>query len=345
MKHLLAVLFLAISLQSCNYNVTKSTGDADPANKITAIEPSALITYELVKSNVTAVCLECHVPGGASPQLMSKQDLTTHMSSILSEVSSNRMPMDRPALSDCQKATLKKWYDLGAPDSSEVAVNTLPECADATRNPPSTEPPVVDKPPVTEVMITYELINKATAAVCLNCHSAGQKKPDLSTQDGYRKHAGEVLISVMTNKMPRRAPPLDACQKATLQKWLHLGAPTETSVPVSSLPECAPVAPPVVVEPPPVTEKMITFDLIKTETTAVCLRCHDAGKRSPDLSTKEKIVSSSASVMSSILANRMPRGTKPLTDCQKATLKKWFELGAPEESTVAVSSLPECTSL
>ncbi len=54
------------------------------------------------------------------------------MSLVLSEVSGGDMPPAQSGFSQlttCQKAVLQKWFDLGSPDESGIAVNTLPECA------------------------------------------------------------------------------------------------------------------------------------------------------------------------------------------------------------------------
>lgn len=236
MKHLGLILISLAVLQGCNYNEAKKS-NSDSSETLLNVSDETTISYEFVSSKVTASCTHCH------QELSSKQALAADPSAIMSEVISNRMPKDRTPLSDCQKAILQKWYDLGAPDDSEITIKSLPECAlvpepTATPQPTPTPEPTPTPTPVVETMITYDLINTQTAAVCLKCHSPGGKKPDLSTQAGYLDNAVDVMSEVMTNSMPKKNPPLTDCAKATLQKWLELGAPTTSQVSVESLPEC-----------------------------------------------------------------------------------------------------------
>ncbi len=244
MKPLATILVSVLLLQSCNYNDTKS-GSTDEANKITAATPETTISYELIRTNTTAVCLNCH-SGTRKPDLMTKEDLIFNSADILAEIFADDMPLDNPPLTACQKATLQKWFDLGAPDQSDVTIKTLPECASGQLEPTATPEPTATATPVPtpvptpdpETCITYKLITADTAAICLNCHKAGARPPDLSTREKYLDNAADVLSEVMANTMPRRAPPLTDCQKATLKKWLDMGAPEESQTTVSSLPEC-----------------------------------------------------------------------------------------------------------
>jgi uncharacterized membrane protein len=125
MKNILfAILFSA--LQSCTYNVDK-TVEAPQNAALTA--PETKITFDFIKTDTTAVCLKCH-SGRVEPELSTKESLIANMSEVLGAVMSNEMPPPKKfaSLTACQKAALQKWFDLGAPDESEVTLSSLPEC-------------------------------------------------------------------------------------------------------------------------------------------------------------------------------------------------------------------------
>lgn len=128
MKILILSVTLFATLVSCSYNKDKTA--AENGTNTTTANPETFITYDLIKTNTTAVCLRCH-SGGTDPDLSTKSGLVANMSIVLDEVMSNEMPPPNklPHLSDCQKATLQKWFDLGSPDTSEVKISSLPACA------------------------------------------------------------------------------------------------------------------------------------------------------------------------------------------------------------------------
>ncbi len=242
MKSVLIILFSIGFLQSCEYNKIKSTPGGD--NNSLAISSEAKLDFAFVSAQVNA-CLDCHSTGKKQPDLSSRQALIDNASDILSEINSDSMPPKKKGYASftaCQKASLQKWYDLGSPDESNVNVNTVPECAvtapPVVVNPPI-EPPVVT-PPVTEAMINYALIQTKTA-VCLDCHSAGKKKPALDSKQALIDHAGDVLSEVFNESMPPKKKgyaAFTACEKASLQKWYDLGSPDDSNTKVNSLPEC-----------------------------------------------------------------------------------------------------------
>lgn len=355
MKAALIILFSIGFLQSCEYKKIKTMPGGD--NNLLAVSPDAKIDFSFVSAQVK-VCLDCHSSGKKQPELSSRQALIDNASDILSEVNSDSMPPTSKgyaAFTACQKASLQKWFDLGAPDESTVNVNTIPECA-VTIPPvvvtPPTEPPVV-VPPVTEAMINYALIQTKTT-VCLDCHSAGKKNPELTSKQMLIDNADDILSEVISESMPPKKKsyaPFTACEKALLQKWYDLGSPDESSVAVNSLVECA-IAPPVVVIPPttppvtepPVTENMIDFTYIQNK-TAVCLNCHSAGKKNPELTTKQSLIDNADDILSEVLDESMPpkkKGFAAFTACEKAALQKWYDLGSPDTSSTKVNSLPEC---
>ncbi len=192
----------------------------------------------------------------------------------------------------------------------------------------------------------------AQVKVCLDCHSSGQKQPELSSRQALIDNASDILFEVNSDSMPPKSKgyaSFTACQKASLQKWFDLGAPNESSVNINTVAECAvevvnpPIEPPVVTEPP-VTEAMINFALIQTK-MAVCLDCHSAGKKKPELTSKQTFIDHADDILSEVLDESMPpkkKGYAAFTACEKAALQKWYDLGAPDDSTVEVNSLVEC---
>jgi hypothetical protein len=193
--------------------------------------------------------------------------------------------------------------------------------------------------------------------VCLDCHSAGKKQPELSSRQSLIDNASDILSEVNSDSMPPTSKgyaSFTQCQKAALQKWFDMGAPVESTTAVNSLVECATETPPVVVNPPteeppvvvtpPVTEAMINFAFIQTK-TAVCLNCHSAGKKNPELTSKQHYIDHTDEILSEVLSESMPpkkKGFAPFTACEKAALQKWYDLGAPDESSISVNSLVEC---
>lgn len=256
MKALFSLLILTLSLQACNYNTSKSSPTS--VNSVTST-PDAVVNLAFAQAQ-TQVCLNCHKSGGQRPDLSSKAALISHGRDIMTELSDDSMPPVEngyTSFTACEKAALQKWYDLGSPDESDVKVNSLPECLTAGTTKPTeptspVEPPtppvapptppvvVTPTPPVTEEMIDFQYI-KLQTKVCLDCHSPGKKKPDLSTQENLIQFGDDVLSEVLDDSMPPKKKgyaSFTPCQKAALQKWYDLGAPEVSNTPVKSLPEC-----------------------------------------------------------------------------------------------------------
>jgi hypothetical protein len=103
-------------------------------------------------------------------------------------------------------------------------------------------------PPVTPqnvATIETATVQTLSLAVCMNCHN-GQQLPDLSTGEAIKAHLPQVLTMVNSDQMPPPSSgfaPLTACQKAILNSWAQAGTPDDSTVLVSSLPECASATP------------------------------------------------------------------------------------------------------
>jgi hypothetical protein len=90
----------------------------------------------------------------------------------------------------------------------------------------------------------------------------------------------------------------------------------------------------------------INWVLMKSTVLSTCLNCHSA-RQSPDLSTLVAFVAVSATVWSEVDTKSMPpagSGQDFLNDCKKAVLRKWLDLGTPENSEVLISTVAECSS-
>lgn len=99
-------------------------------------------------------------------------------------------------------------------------------------------------------------------------------------------------------------------------------------------------------KPAEVNQQYLATSYIQKFPLKVCLDCH-AGQESPDLDTPDRIKSHFSSLQTKINNNDMPpldQGYTSLSDCEKASVNKWIELGMPDESTIFVSSLPECAT-
>lgn len=92
------------------------------------------------------------------------------------------------------------------------------------------------------------------------------------------------------------------------------------------------------------SDQIITFDLIQSYSLVSCKSCH-AGNKSPQLISRTDLQSHADLILNVIATNAMPpasKGYEPLTLCKKALLKKWIELGSPNESTVTVGQIADC---
>lgn len=88
----------------------------------------------------------------------------------------------------------------------------------------------------------------------------------------------------------------------------------------------------------------ISFSLIQKSILYTCKDCH-AGVNQPYLNNLEDYKAHRDQILLQVNENKMPqvkKGYAPLSDCQKGVLKKWIDLGLPEESTETFSSVPEC---
>lgn len=79
---------------------------------------------------------------------------------------------------------------------------------------------------------------------------------------------------------------------------------------------------------------------------STCIKCHSQ-KQDPFLNTVVDWRENQEDVLSEIESGDMPpadEGFKSLSKCEIALIKKWFDLGAPENSDVAFTSVEGCST-
>lgn len=88
----------------------------------------------------------------------------------------------------------------------------------------------------------------------------------------------------------------------------------------------------------------IGWNLMKTDVLQSCLQCHSSGPQ-PMLSSLVQVQAELGRIWSEVSSKSMPPprfGFRTFSNCRTAVLKKWIDMGAPENSTVMVASIPEC---
>ena len=92
----------------------------------------------------------------------------------------------------------------------------------------------------------------------------------------------------------------------------------------------------------------ITFNLVKSISLKTCFDCHGGDKQSPDLSQAAVVQGRKDDIWHEVDSGSMPpakKGYAALKGCEKELLRKWVDLGAPENSDVAVSEVQDCKDL
>ena len=227
-------------------------------------------------------------------------------------------------------------------------------------------------------LLTIELVKSYSLNSCTQCHS-GKKEPFLGTDQDLRSNISDIQSEINDNHMPPKKP-LNDCQKAVVNKWADLGTPDTSDVKISDLEACKDVTditnppstnpvvsgtpivsgtvptqplPPVSSTPivsgtPPVSapvvipeDAVLNLDLIQGQVLNSCVKCHAPFKKEPTLVTIEEIRQNITDIQDDVNGNHMPP-KKPLTDCQKALLNKWIELGTPDSSDIKAGQIPAC---
>lgn len=227
----------------CDYRVVKDPNALNETNGTQSkpIDGSVVIDASLVKNTVLKTCMSCHV-GRTPPDLGSVSSIQQNISKIITTVNSNVMPPGKNGyapLSDCHKAILSKWAQLGVPEASTAKVGDISECKGQVSPPPETNLPIEQMPIVYQTLVTKILQPK-----CLKCHNPDSddieaagilfypyaeiaKRPRLWSSPGAKSKIVRVLTSEDDSRMPppEDSAPLSKEEVQFIIKWLDAGTP------------------------------------------------------------------------------------------------------------------------
>jgi hypothetical protein len=220
---------------------------------------------------------------------------------------------------------------------------------------PQNTPP---KAPIdSQAKIGYEIVQKYSLISCQDCH-AGKSKIFLTSLGEIQNQKTDIQKDILEEKMPpikNGYSLLIGCEKDLLLKWLELGAPANSDVPVSSISSCQTVVTPPTTEPtplPPLTDSplnyQIAFDRILRPK---CVKCHNPEDES-DASVilffpyneiikgerrwmtpgrTSKVIISVTRKDEDIMPPPPPEGGEPLTNDEIDYLIRWIDAGKPEK--------------
>jgi cytochrome c553 len=379
---------LCAPLVSCNYNIAKKSSAGDGGQSKTDI--GTMLGQDVIfnpaqgaQSFVLGVCLHCHDTGGkGNPTLNSIAAIKANLHDVVLDIDQDDMPKpdlgDKP-LSACQKAVLHAWIDQGEPETSTIKISTLPACANLASSPTGSPVPVpvpgpvpvatpvpppvatpAPVPPGVPQFVGDHVIQKVVLGVCLHCHDAGGKQPQLNSIALIKSNIKNIVADVTADDMPsprKGDKPLSACQKAILNKWVELQTPRTSTVSVASLPECAvarailelPVAAPLQPGIRAIGDEQVNYQTFLARVlTPKCLKCHsvDSTSKAKDIlffpysaitSRARLFAPPGASSRFVRLVTRTDNGRMPplddgegLDQDQVAFVIKWIDAGTPE---------------
>jgi hypothetical protein len=348
-------------------------------------------------------CKDCHSKTNnpkKKPLLVTIDDFKSRLTDVASEILTDSMPPtdegDYKSLNDCERAMLDAWVAAGTPTTTGVKVYDLEACRPIdiqppVENPPTEPPPVVEPPeepppvenptPVDEETITFALLQKTAFISCAECHSKTknpQKKPLLTNLEQYQARLNDVQSEVNADDMPETdegATLLTACEKAMMNKWIDLGAPSETGFKISDLQECkSPTIDNTTQSTSPAVQhltlqqtllnmlqkneavdsdfkledQLVTFDYLLTTSFVSCKECHSKTKnpkKKPLLTNMDEYIARLEDVKHAIQTDDMPKtseGAALLTVCEKAMMNVWIDSGTPSETATKVLDIAEC---
>lgn len=239
-------------LLSCGYNNTKKNQEDNKGTQ-NSIKPPAdgqKIDFALVKKYSLTTCLNCH-SGKKSPDLSQLAVIQQKKDLIWHEVDSRSMPPASSGyqeLSGCPKELLRKWIDLGAPESSDVLVSEVSDCKSDQITPPAgpikppKPPPPDEVTPILLMPMNYKsLTDRILKPKCLLCHS---EKGEQSDMPFYPYESLMILdrlwsapaknskvfkeISNSEDGMPpadSKISPLSADEIEFIRRWIDAGKP------------------------------------------------------------------------------------------------------------------------
>lgn len=216
-------------VSGCNYRVDKTAGQLIGQ---TQESKTGAVDFKTVESRIFGPrCISCH------SQYSSYSNVKFELTTIVSQIESDRMPKNGPALDAELKMLLKAWVDNGAPEKISEP----------------TTPPTTPLPIESGLQPNYESISLAIISPkCLACHNPqGQAKfLDLSSRFSiffqrdrlfgagagqklinFEKPDESYLLSVIADPNEPMPPKwsgiaaLSVKEIAIIQEWIRLGLP------------------------------------------------------------------------------------------------------------------------
>jgi len=91
---------------------------------------AATIGLKTLQQTAIKTCADCH--STRSPKLITLDNWRKNERVVLSEINGKAMPPTHSGykvLNACEIALIKRWFDLGAPEESDVRVDSISACA------------------------------------------------------------------------------------------------------------------------------------------------------------------------------------------------------------------------
>ena len=205
-----ASFVLTLSLIACNSKVSKLASDDG-----VVMDLSTVVFADVSERVLKTSCLSCH--SKTFPHMETYQEVKAALSQIDRAVFGSRSMPKNGVLSNRQYDILRKWIDLGAPETAAPAATT----------------PVVSVPPLAEATTWKSMREKFVEISCASCHFKGntEGRIDLTDPKVFKGSIGTILyLSLIEKENPM--PPIDKTQlsdvqKRTLTEWIISGQPEE----------------------------------------------------------------------------------------------------------------------
>jgi uncharacterized membrane protein len=176
------------------------------------------------------------------------------------------------------------------------------------------------------------VFQKVIGPRCTECHSdrAGNLGAvNLETYANTLALLQEIRDDIMTSRMPKNRPPLNAEEKQMLLAWIDAGGPLEAPGSAGEpVPNPTPTPAPVPSEP-----EMLNYQLVDQQVLRPrCIGCHSeaGGNRGGiNLESFENVFKEKGFIKDAVVSGVMPP-RRPLSDEQKRVLLNWIDQGAPK---------------
>lgn len=247
-KFIFLMVAVVAFLSGCgNYTDLKDAGDGEAPTPQGSLEGKTF-SFSDIKAVVfqTSRCLECHSAGRGNRggvNLETRAEAAKWADDIRFDIQNDIMPKGGPPMPLYERTILFAWLDRGAPENSNELLP--PREGEVDPTPPETEPaPGPSEPPTApapEPTLTFgfetikQLVFASEAGRCLNCHSEAKGNRggvNLETFANVRAQLNDIKFDLEMNFMPRTGPPLPDYEKSVIFKWIEMGAPETSDVPV-----------------------------------------------------------------------------------------------------------------